>query len=118
MNLFRKYKGEVPKGLIVDHWGKDEPDPIRKKLDNRLENLRAVTRGVNSHNRVVASNATSKYLGVCKYKDKWEAYLAFNGKRVFHEYFSIEVEAAKAFNIKALEYFGEHANLNVIEEGV
>lgn len=85
-------------------------------LDNRKENLRTCTISENNRNKSSHKNSTSAYLGVCyvKSKNKWECSIMYNKKRVFRKIFDTEIEAAKAYNEYAKKYFGEFANLNVI----
>lgn len=108
--LYRKYVGKIPVGYKIDHSGKDEKDPKLKRLDNRLSNLRAVTNGQNSQNRIVTKAGTSQYQGVCKSRKKWV--VAIGGKYVGS--FDTEEKAALAYNVKAIEVYGEGAKLNVI----
>jgi hypothetical protein len=42
--------------------------------------------------------------------------LLMNNKYTYIGTFASEIEAAKAYNAKAIKYFGEHAYLNPIEE--
>ena len=42
--IWEMHNGKVPKGLEIDHINRD-------RADNRIENLRAVTRSVNQHNK-------------------------------------------------------------------
>lgn len=102
----------VVKGFEVDHIN-------RNKLDNRRSNLRLASRGENSQNKAKAKNTTSKYRGVC-YRPKlnkskpWTGYISKNGKRFELGYFDNEVDAAKAYNKKAKELWGEFAYENKI----
>ena len=114
--LFRKYKGEIPEGYIVDHWGKNETDSLTKKLDNRLENLRAFTYSENSQNKTVPKNASSQYLGVYKKDKKWGAQITFSGTLYYLGTFETEIEAANTYNKKALELYDDTAKLNDVED--
>lgn len=57
---------------------------------------------------------SSKYKGVSYDKGyhKWVANVHFEKKKVYLEFFDNEVDAAKARDIKALEYFGDKTKLN------
>lgn len=55
-------------------------DHINNKLDNRILNLRSVSRSVNSQNKTVNAKSSSKYLGVYKQKNKWRVQISFNNK--------------------------------------
>lgn len=119
--VFYRHFGILPPKHIIDHI-KDYEDAALKKLDNRSANLRAATRRVNAHNRAVAASANSKYLGVHRRTDKsltsirWRAQINLpDGKRRSLGTFDTEVQAARAYNVAALELYGEFARLNVIE---
>jgi len=83
-------------------------------LDNRRLNLRYVTNSQNGANRSKFKNNTSGYKGVYWHKatKKWCASIRVNYKSVALGYHHDPVEAAKAYNTAALEYFGEYAWLN------
>lgn len=60
---------------------------------------------------------SSKYRGVLKRPSgKWEACIWYKGKSHHLGYFDSEIEAAKAYNAKALELHGDKAKLNIIPE--
>jgi hypothetical protein len=56
--------------------------------------------------------ANSKELFLINQKNKWETNIQFNYKRHYIGNYENEIEAAKAYDKKALELFGENANLN------
>ncbi len=62
-------------------------------------------------------NCTSIYVGVYYIKDrkKWTAKISYCNKKFYLGRFSNEIEAAMAYNKKAIELFGENAKLNIIE---
>jgi len=67
---------------------------------------------------------TSKYVGVCK-KDgtRWVARIQYKGKQLYIASFSVyrenaELEAAKAYDKKAAELYGDSARLNFPEQSV
>lgn len=69
-------------------------------LDNRIENLRDVTRQQNSWNLQKAKrNSKSGYLGVCwrPTKKKWKAEIRINGKKVWLGHFDTAQEASDAY---------------------
>lgn len=99
----------VPIGFEIDH--KDG-----NGLNNQRNNLRICTRSENQMNRRKKENSSSIYKGVSFHKreGKWRAVIMINGKYIGLGDFDSEVEAAKAYNTKAIELFCEFANLNNI----
>jgi hypothetical protein len=83
-------------------------------LNNQKSNLRFCTQGQNMMNTRKRENCSSIYKGVSFYKSygRWKANTAINGKDIFLGYFDTEIEAAMAYNKKAIEIYGEFANLN------
>lgn len=105
--------------IIMNAKPEEKVDHInRNKLDNRKNNLRISTSAQNNHNRTKSPNATSKYYGVCRVKntDRWETYITHDKKKHSCGYFDDEIEAAKAYNKKAIELYGEYANLNHFDD--
>lgn len=100
--------------------GKLDVDHInRNTLDCRRENLRFVTRAQNSMNKGKnprLKNASSKYKGVCfdKSRGLWISGVKYNYRRINLGRYKDEVDAAIAYNKKAVELFGEFAYLNEI----
>jgi hypothetical protein len=91
----------------------------RNKLDNRRENLRFVSFDINSHNVTKHKNCKCKYIGVTSVKfvrTRYHAYITHNRKRYNLGTFDTEKEAALAYNNKAIELYGEFANLNIIDD--
>lgn len=89
----------------------------RNRSDNRKINLRICDRVENIRNSTKRSGATtSQYKGVSyiKSKLKWATVLNCNGIVVFRKLFPTEREAALAYNVVAVKYFGEFANLNIL----
>ena len=66
--------GEDPGELLVDHIDQDS-------LNNRLDNLRLVTRRQNRQNSKLNSNNTSGYRGVYKMYNKWQARIMISAGR-------------------------------------
>lgn len=89
---------------LVDHAN-------RNCTDNRIENLRCCSASKNAMNRGVISSYV-KYKGIDFNKGKYRARIKINGKSTHIGYFDSAEEAAMAYDIKALEIFGEFATLN------
>jgi hypothetical protein len=100
----------TPKDLLVDHIN-------HNSLDNRKENLRVCTIAQNQYNQT-ARLASSKYKGVSwqKVARKWKVEIIKNRKCFHVGLFENEIDAAKAYNVKAKELFGEFAGLNQTPE--
>ena len=97
----------APKGLVVDHID-------HNGLDNRRANLRLCTKQQNNCNTRSFRHKTSKYKGVFKQKGlkKFRALTRCNRKSIHIGMFESEIDAAKAYDKKARELFGEFAYLN------
>lgn len=108
-SFHRELLGLNIKNLYVDHIN-------RNTLDNRIENLRICSNQENSFNRRKHIDGKSKYKGVSFHKktQKWQVSITKNNKSYYIGLFKSQEEAAKAYNIKALELFGDFANLNTI----
>ncbi len=108
--LEKKIKRQLESWEEVDHVN-------RNGLDNRRSNLRPCNRSKNRSNSIKQKKeTTSKYKGVCwdKKSKKWRAQIGIDKKRIYLGFFEIEIDAAKAYNKAAVEYFGEFARLNPI----
>jgi len=95
-------------------------------VNNTKENLRICSYTENSCNKISQKSSTSKYLGVSwkadvrprkkdtnfEPKGNWAATCGRRGSRQHIGLFKDEIEAAKAYDKKAKELFGEFANLN------
>lgn len=83
-------------------------------LDNRRCNIRICTRSQNGMNRKRYANSSSIYKGVTYRKDmgKWTARIRLNNKNKSLGIFNNEYDAAKRYDLAAIEYYGEFANLN------
>ena len=99
---------DVPAGKFIDHIN-------HNGLDNRKANLRIVTRRENSWNkRKQRGNYSSQYKGVTwlKRTGKWQARIVCRGTSIFIGQFDDEEAAARAYDARAAELFGEYAALN------
>ena len=95
------------KGQQVDHKN-------RNGLDNRRCNLRFCDFSQNQQNKKPQRGGTSKLKGVmwCKAKNKWRSMIQLNGEKYHLGRFNTEIEAAKVYDAKAKELFGEFAGTN------
>ena len=96
--------------LFVDHVDRDTKN-------NSISNLRWVTHQENMMNASkTKGNTSSLYKGVSWHKrdKKWKSQIMINGKNIYLGYFNNEIEAARAYNEKAIELFGEFSSLNNI----
>lgn len=84
-------------------------------LNNQKSNLRLCTGVQNRLNRGKTVQNTSGYKGVFRSgKTRWRAQIGWKGKKLFLGSFETKEEAAQMYNLKAVELFGEFANLNKI----
>jgi hypothetical protein len=98
--------------MIIDHID-------HNPLNNMKYNLRHATSQENSFNVSKRNNPTSsKYKGVTYRKDNdtWRARITINAELINLGQFESEEEAAKTYDKKAKELFGEFACLNFPEE--
>lgn len=99
--------------ILIDHINLNS-------LDNRKSNLRICTHTQNMMNRGSQKGSSSIYKGVCFANaisrlnciKKWNANIHKDKKKYNLGYFMTEIEAAKAYDKKAKELFGEFAFLN------
>lgn len=113
--------------MLVDHIGGNG-------LNNRRSNLRICTRSENNHNCVKQKRSESIYKGLTKTKQQnkiklksgeikicdkkyiyWVAKIVVGNKRIFLGSFKNEKDAAIAYNNAAIKYYGEFANINIIQ---
>ena len=95
---------DAPEGLVVDHID-------HNGLNNTRTNLRLCTAAQNCRNVLLNNGSTSRYKGVCWNKNlkKWSAATRFNTKTYHLGYFEDEIDAAKAYDKRAVELHGEFA---------
>jgi len=99
----------APNGVDVDHWDGDG-------LNNQKYNLRFCTPIQNARNRRCRSDSTVGLKGVghkdTKKKKRYFARITFEGKDMFLGIFNTPEEAARAYDEKAKELFGDFARTN------
>ena len=93
------------KGEKIDH--KDG-----NGLNNHRENLRFASAGENMYNRRKNKNTSSQYKGVSRKINRWVASLNYKREKVYIGLFISEEDAARAYDEKARELYGEFANTN------
>lgn len=97
-------------GQFVDHINGNT-------LDNRRSNLRFATSAENAMNRGLNRTNRTGYKGVSFHRrdQVWEAWIRKNGKGRYLGRFSNPEDAARAYDMAALQMFGEFARLNFPE---
>lgn len=104
--------------LLMGSRGVDHKN--RNGLDNRRGNLRLATASQNQGNRPKLATSMNRYKGVVRPRNRctyWQYQICINGKQTKFGRFATEDDAAKAYDAKAKEVFGEFAFLNFPEEG-
>lgn len=109
LRMHRIIMGVEDKRQFVDHIDGNG-------LNNCRANLRICTSKENNRNAAKFKKATSIYKGVWyeKHCGKWRAHIRVNTKGINLGIFSLEEDAARAYNEAALKYFGKFARLNKI----
>jgi group I intron endonuclease len=69
----------------------------------------------NQGNAKKKENSSSQYVGVGEYGNRWRSGIMFRGKAIYLGYFDTEIDAALAYNKKAIELYGVDAKLNIIK---
>src|ERR1700722_16280431 len=97
----------LPDADLVDHINGDT-------LDNRDENLRPVARAQNAWNRKTPSTSISGVKGVSRSAsdEGWSCHIMHNGKQFYLGLFGDKSDAARCYDRKAIELFGEYARTN------
>jgi HNH endonuclease len=95
-----------PRGLVVDHIDGNG-------LNNRRCNLRVCTQAQNLRNRA-GRIATSRFKGVSydRRRHKWAACISQDSRTIHIGHFDDEIEAAFAYDLRAVALAGEFAYLN------
>lgn len=100
-----------PPGMEVDHVNGDG-------LDNRRStNLRVATKQQQQHNRAArGAGRFSRFKGVTKWGGtRWRYHIVTPAGK-FSGFADSEIDAARLYNARAREHFGEFARLNAIPE--
>ena len=88
----------------------------RYKADCRRSNLRLATKSQNGGNASIRRNKSVPYKGVWYYKPsgKFAARIVKDRRPIFMGYYKTAEEAARVYDKKAIELFGEFAATNVV----
>lgn len=123
-----RLKGAKRKNILLHHivwflhhnvWPKQLDHDDGNPFNNQIENLRECNQSQNIANskpikRFSGKKPASRFKGVSKRKrvckKPWQA----KAQQTYLGYFSTEIEAARAYNKKALEIWGEFARLNPV----
>lgn len=103
--LHRFILNAIDSNIHVDHINGN-------KLDDQKTNLRLVNNQQNHFNSKLAKNNKCGYKGVRFIGKKYRTSIMYNYKNIHIGMFDDIIEAAKAYDKKALELFGKYANLN------
>jgi len=110
----------VAREFIDNPDNKTEVDHIdHDPKNNCINNLRWSSRAENQRNmrKLQTKPCSSKFKGVYFYNpsQKWRAEITYSLVESIHiGYFVDEMDAARAYNTKATELFGEYANINIL----
>lgn len=97
------------RGEVVDHIDGD-------KLNNRRSNLRPCSHTENARNRPKTARNTSGFKGVKREGRRWIATIRVEGRQRRVGAFDTVIEGARAYDIAAIEHYGEFARLNFSPE--
>ena len=101
--IYIMHNGDTPKGLEVDHID-------HNRQNNRIENLRLVTRLENNHNKTLSKRNKSGTHGVRRIENgKWRVVIMSNRKKIHLGYFHEKDEAIRARKQAEIKY-GYHKN--------
>lgn len=111
--LMHRILMDCPAGMCVDHINRD-------RMDNRLCNLRIVSRTENNqHSKARSTKTTSRFKGVCLMRNTkyvlskpWKVQISAHGKTHRIGYFALEIDAARAYDEAAIRLHGEFAVTN------
>lgn len=103
----RTHSEESKKKISKFHKGKIVSEETRKKLSESHKELRTAQGRTRGNKKF-----SSQYAGVCAKCKKWASKIRHNGILYYLGLFVDEIDAARAYDLKALELYGPNANLN------
>lgn len=100
--------------LHYGEWPPEEIDHVDGDgTNNRIDNLRLSSRAENTRNRKKYKNNKTGYKGVSVGRNgRYVSQIAFQKERFIVGYFSCPIEAARAYDRKAIELHGQYAKTN------
>lgn len=108
ISMHQLIMGKAEEGQVIDHIN-------GSGLDNRKGNLRFATLSQNAQNREKEEGKySSDYSGVstCENEGKYRATISYLRKYIHIGTYNSEIEAAKAYDIYAIHYYGLDAKTN------
>lgn len=100
------HNGEIPNGLDIDHIDGD-------RSNNKISNLRLATRSQNLRNKKISKSNKTGFKGVFKLPNgRFQSSIRVNGKQNYLGVFSTAEEAGLAYDLAAMEFYGEFAKTN------
>lgn len=106
------HHGSIPGDMELDHINRDSQD-------NRIENLRIVSRSDNNRNRQISGKSMYRGVTWMDARGKWAAQIMANGRGVHIGLFDTEAEAASAWDAGMRLFHGpDHTHPSNTSEGL
>lgn len=93
----------------------EESKEKMRKIANQPERLKLSSELGKKCRGKARKNSNSKYCGVHIQKNKYKSKISFNNKQIHIGYYNTETDAARAYDIRAIELYGSDAILNFPE---
>lgn len=100
---------------LIEHgeWPVEMIDHINGvKGDNRMSNLRLASQAQNARNKSPHRSSKNKFKGVRWVRGKWSARIMNDRKETHLGRFAVEDDAARAYDLAAVNLFGDFAKTN------
>jgi hypothetical protein len=127
-NMGKKMPEDVVKRIAESRIGTHASEETKKKMSESHKGCIPWNRGLNTPTEISEKVGlilagkkrnqvtSSRYVGVSfnKFTNKWSSKINYKGETFRLGYHLSEIDAALAYNKKALELYGENARLNII----